>query len=178
MGRKRTGSWQHLYLCIALLICLVVSGCASYKENVETGATQVNGPHWRLLNNDGAHGDQKNPHGSANMPQTAEVLFNTGLSYADPRDPRKDYTKSVIVFKKLIQAYPNGVWADRSHILLDILQENTRLRKQSVDSQQENTRLRKQSVDSQQENTRLKQIIEQSKNVDIEIEQKKRESIK
>ncbi len=178
MGRKCTGSWQYLYLCIALLICSVISGCASYGENMETGAIQRDEPRWRLLNTDETQEDQKNHRASANMPPTAEVLFNTGLSYADPRDPRKDHNRSVAAFKKLIQTHPKSVWADRSHVLLDILQENARLRKQSTDSQQENARLRKQSTDSQQENARLKQIVEQSKNVDIEIEQKKRESIK
>jgi hypothetical protein len=164
MGRKCTGSWQYLYLCIALLICSVISGCASYGENMETGAIQRDEPRWRPLNNDERQEDQKNHRASANMPPTAEVLFNTGLSYADPRDPRKDHNRSVTAFKKLIQTHPKSVWADRSHVLLDILQENARLRKQSTDSQQENAR--------------LKQIIEQSINVDIEIEQKKRESIK
>ena len=163
MGRKCTGSWQYLYLCIALLICTVISGCASFGDNVENGTIQRNEPRCRLLNGDEAQEDQ-NLHASANMPTTAEVLFNTGLSYADPRDPRKDHNRSVTTFKRLIKEYPNSVWADRSHTLLDVLQENARLRKQSTDNQQENAR--------------LKQIIEQSKNVDIEIEQKKRESIK
>jgi hypothetical protein len=145
---------------------------------VENGTIQRNEPRCRLLNGDEAQEDQKNLHASANMPTTAEVLFNTGLSYADPRDPRKDHNRSVTTFKRLIKEHPKSVWADRSHILLDVLQENARLRKQSTDNQQENARLRKQSTDNQQENARLKQIIEQSKNVDIEIEQKKRESIK
>jgi hypothetical protein len=164
MGRKCTGSWQHLYLCIALLICTVISGCASYGDNVENGTIQRNEPRCRLLDGDEAQEDQKNLHASANMSRAAEVLFNTGLSYADPRDSRKDHNRSVTTFKRLIKEHPKSVWADRSHILLDMLQENARLRKQSTDNQQENAR--------------LKQIIEQSKNVDIEIEQKKRESIK
>lgn len=164
MGRKCTGSRQYLYLCIALLICTVISGCASYGDNVENGTIQRNEPRCRLLNGDEAQEDQKNLHASANLSTTAEVLFNTGLSYADPRDPRKDHNRSVTTFKRLIKEHPKSVWADRSHILLDVLQENARLRKQSTDNQQENAR--------------LKQIIEQSKNVDIEIEQKKRESIK
>lgn len=178
MGRKCTGSWQYLYLCVALLICSVIAGCASYADKVQAGTIQGNEPRWRPLSTDETQKDQQKLGASADMSPTAEVLFNTGLNYADPRDPRKDYNKSVAAFKRLLKEHPKSVWADRSHVVLDILQENARLKRQSADGIQETTRLKRQSVDAMQETTRLKQIIEQSKNVDIEIEQKKREAIK
>jgi hypothetical protein len=141
MGRKHTGAGQYIYVCIAFLICFVISGCvASDWRFFKTGDSQENQKN--LLSND-------------------EALFNTGLSYADPGNPVKDYDKSLTAFKRLVTEYPKSTWAYRGHIISEVLQESTKLKKQGADLSKENTK--------------LKEIIEQSKKVDIEIEKKKRE---
>ena len=130
---------------------------------------------WHLLRNDNpspGFGNQSSP---KSEPTGDEALFNTGLRFADPGNPTKDYNKSIATFKKLIAGYPKSTWAYRGHILLEILQENAKLKKQLGDLQLDNAKARKQGTDLQQENIRLKEIIEQSKKVDIEIEEKKRE---
>ncbi len=109
------------------------------------------------------------------MPGGDETLFNTALRFADPGNPSKDYNKSIVAFKKLITEYPKSTWSYRGHIILEILQENAKLKKQLGDLQLDNAKARKQGTDLQQEITKLKEIIEQSKKVDVEIEQKKRE---
>ena len=83
-----------------------------------------------------------------------EALFNMGLIYAHPGNPKKDYGKSLIFFKKLMKDYPKSPWIERTKIWIGMLQENEKLSR---------------SVEE------LNQVIEKSQQVDIEIEEKKRE---
>jgi len=90
-------------------------------------------------------------------PPGDEALFNMGLIYAHPGNPKKDYAKSLTIFKKLIKDYPQSSWVEQAKTWTGILQENEKL----------NQTIQK-----------LNQVIEESKQVDIEIEEKKREKAK
>jgi hypothetical protein len=144
-------------------------------ENVETKSTQRDVPRWHFLKADESQEDQQSKPSSEKTSLSDERLFDIGISYADPGNSTKDYNKSIATFKKLVTVHPNSIWVYRGHVISDILQENTKLKKQGTDLLQENTKLKKQGTDLLQENTKLKEIIEQSKKVDIEIEKKKRE---
>jgi tetratricopeptide (TPR) repeat protein len=87
---------------------------------------------------------------SPNRPPGDEALFNIGLIYAHPGNPKKDYGKSLSVFKKLTKDYPQSSCAEQAKIWAEVLQENET----------------------------LKQVIEKLKQVAIEIEEKKREKVR
>ncbi len=91
---------------------------------------------------------------SPRHPLEDEALFQMGLIYTHPGNPKKDYGKSMNYFKKLIKDYPQSSWSELAKIWTGMLQENERLT-QTVD--------------------KLNQTIEKSKQVDIEIEEKKKE---
>jgi tetratricopeptide (TPR) repeat protein len=91
---------------------------------------------------------------SPRHPLEDEALFQMGLVYAHPGNSKKDYGKSVSTFKKLMKDYPQSPWSDVAKIWTGMIQENERLN-QAVE--------------------KLSQTIEKSKQVDIEIEEKKRE---
>jgi tetratricopeptide (TPR) repeat protein len=79
-----------------------------------------------------------------------EALFNIGLIYAHFGNPKKDYAKSLDSFKRMINDYPKSPLVEQAKILVGVVQETLR----------------------------LNLIIEKSKQVDIEIEEKKREKAK
>jgi len=91
---------------------------------------------------------------SPRHPLEDEALFQMGLIYAHPGNSKKDYGKSINYFKKLMKDYPQSPWSDMAKVWTGMIQENERLN-QAVD--------------------KLNQTIEKSKQVDIEIEEKKRE---
>ena len=76
-----------------------------------------------------------------------EALFNMGLIYAHSGNPKKDFEKSIEFFKKLIKDYPESPLIEQSKIWVEVLQKNEE----------------------------LNQVIQKLKQVDIEIEEKKRE---
>jgi len=139
----------------------MLSGCAGSVGNMEAKTAQEDVTHWRFLKGNSSQEDQQNKLSSKRTSLSDERLFDIGISYADPGNSTKDYNKSITTFKKLIAEYPNSAWIYRSHVVSEILQENAKLKKQGIDLSQENAK--------------LKEIIEQSKQVDIEIEKKKRE---
>jgi TolA-binding protein len=87
-------------------------------------------------------------------PPADEALFNLGLIYAHPGNPKKDYGKSIGFFRKLIRDYPQNPLAVQARVWTGVLLENEKM-SQTIQ--------------------KLNQVIEESKQVDIEIEEKKRE---
>lgn len=86
-----------------------------------------------------------------------EALFNMGMIAIHFGNPKKDSVKSLGFLKKLIKDYPQSPWSDRAKVLLGVFQENEKLT---------------------QDIEKLRQVIERSKQVDIEIEEKRREKTK
>jgi tetratricopeptide (TPR) repeat protein len=79
-----------------------------------------------------------------------EALFNLGLVYAHEGNPKKDYLKSLDFFKRLIHDHPRSPLVEQAKIWVGLLQE----------------------YDS------LNQVIQKLKQVDIEVEERKREKAK
>jgi TolA-binding protein len=94
---------------------------------------------------------------SGKNPPGDEALFNMGLIYAHFGNPKKDYGKSLAFFKRMTIDYPQSPLAEQARIWIGMLQENEKL----------NQMIQK-----------LNRVIEESKKVDIEIEEKKREKAK
>jgi tetratricopeptide (TPR) repeat protein len=94
---------------------------------------------------------------SGQNPPGDGALFNMGLILAHPGNAKKDYAKSLGLFKRLIKDHPESPWADQAKTWVGVLQENEKLSRS---------------------NEELGLVIEKSKQVDIEIEEKKREKAK
>jgi len=76
-----------------------------------------------------------------------EALFSLGLIYAHLENPRRDYAKAIAYFQRLVKEFPKSPLAEEAKAWAGVLQEN-----QS-----------------------LKQVIEKTKEVDIAVDEKKRE---
>ena len=173
MGRKRTRTREFIYFCVVSLILLVCFGCTLLNEKQKT-EVKKDDPRRKeetskLLSEHRLRArallDQRDYVGSlkenqkvlslaGQNPPGDEALFNLGLIYAHAGNPKKDYDKSIVFFKKLAKEYPQSPFAAQARTWTGILQENEKLR-QTIQ--------------------KLNQVIEESKQVDIEIEEKKRE---
>ncbi len=170
MGGERGGARQQVYLFFALLILVSPSGC-SLSRRVESkiaarsvSATTVEEARKHLLLGRDflAKGDYENALrenekatslAGRNAPAD-EAIFLTGLIYAYPANPAKDYGKSIIYFKRLIKDYPKSELVKQAQTIVGLLQENDKHHK---------------TIE------RLNTIIEESKKVDRGIELRRRE---
>jgi tetratricopeptide (TPR) repeat protein len=87
---------------------------------------------------------------SAHRPPEDEALFNMGLIFAHSGNPKKDFGKSLDFFCRVVKDYPKSPLAEQAKIWIKVLQEHEG----------------------------LTQVIQKLKQVDIEVEEKKREKAK
>jgi outer membrane protein assembly factor BamD (BamD/ComL family) len=159
LGRKQTRTWMYLYLSIACMIFISLAGCATLKEmeaKRETPEYFITAQ--KLLDQGDYEGalreNEKVLSLYDNIPPGDEALFNIGLIYAHYGYPKRDYKKSLDLFKRLVKMFPQSPLARQAKLWIGILQENERLNREIEE---------------------LKKTIKKSKQVDIEIEEKKKE---
>ena len=196
MGRKPARKGKHVYLSVAGLILFSFFGCSTVEKTtvqleVITASAETNGMmnRARLETRKRENANAVEPQGakeqdgtkedtevhehllrgrnlfiqgdyegslkeykkvlslSANSPPGDTALFNMGLIYAHPKNPRRDLAMSLSVFQRLIKDYPQSPRAEQARIWVGLFQENEA----------------------------LKQLMEKSKQVDIDIEEMKKE---
>ena len=157
MGGKSSRARQHVYICITLLI-LFCGGCgASLKKEVPKGdvpkpnvvaeprpipeASPVTeepkealerreaNEYLMLAQNLMAKGDYEGSLRESqkvlgllnDQPPADTAIFNMGLIYAHPKNPKKDNKRAIYFFNRVIKGYPDSPWAEQARIWVGVL---------------------------------------------------------
>lgn len=176
MGRKRTRTWKHIYLSVTGLIIFSLAGCSHLKiieiqeKSPEPLTTAQNlfdqGDYKGALKE-----NQKILSAHNNRPPGDEALFNMGLIYAHNGNPERDYKRSLSLFKRLVKEFPQSPWARQAKIWIEVLQENEKLRGETEKFNAENEKC----------NAKIEELnatIKKTKEIDLEIDEKKKELAK
>ena len=158
MGGKRKRKGQCFYLCAACLIIISLAGCAALKEMKTSRDAREH------INTANALFDRGDYEGSLrenqkvislcdDSPPGDEALFNAGVIYAHHGYSRRDLQKSADFFKKLQRNFPHSPFAGRAKVFTGMLHDNERL-KREIEA--------------------LNKAIRKTKQVDMEIEEKKK----
>ena len=130
MGRERIRARKYFYFCVASLIFLPLFSCAVIKGHRESKELQeylLRGQ--KLLaqrNYDAAlEAYQKVLSLSPQKPPEDEALFSMGLAYAHFGNPKKDYKKSIDLFLRVLNDYPESRLAVQAKIWVGVLLEST-----------------------------------------------------
>ncbi|MBI4522737.1 MAG: hypothetical protein HY695_02865 [Deltaproteobacteria bacterium] len=169
MGREPTKQGEHVYVCFAVVMLLLCSGCAVAKKAAEKQDERQSILQAQKLLASGdytgsAKENEKLALRYARRPPGDEAIFNLGLIFADERNANKDYRKAIAFFKKVLMDYPESPLVPQAKIWVGVLEANQKL-SQAVQK-------------SRQEIERSKKMIEASKAVDLEIEKMRREKEK
>jgi TolA-binding protein len=108
-------------------------------------------------------------------PPADSALFNIGLIYAHPENPRRDNEKAVGSFNTVVDRYPQSQWVGQAKIWLGVLREAEKSRDDIERARVVIENFRQEVEKSRQVIEKSKQVIERSRQVDIEIEQKRRD---
>jgi hypothetical protein len=132
-------------------------------------------------------------------PPADAANYYIGLIHAHPQNPKRDRHKALAAFNRVVAGFPESPWLEQSKIWIGVLseaeeskqeierskqliektrQEAERSRQEAERSRQEAERSRQAAEKSKQEIERTNQILEKSRQVDIEIEQKRRDRVK
>ncbi len=129
MGRERTWAWKYVYFCIASLIFLSIFSCTVIKDaslRKEAQEHLLRGQ--KLLahrNYDGALEEYQKVlslHSTKYLED--EALFNMGLVYAHFGNPKRNYEKSLNLFLKILNDYPETNLLEQTKILVGVLLES------------------------------------------------------
>lgn len=185
MGRERSGTGKQICLCIALLMCFGPWACSlgrMLSPEVADTTGQEAGAHLALGRTylaRGEYGKALYENGKAaslagkDVP-VDEALFNIGLIHAHPANPARNYEKSELSFRRLIKDHPGSPMAEQAKIVMGLLREIAGLL-QEKDKLGRTTDHLNQVIDEQKKTVdKLNSLIDELKNVDIDVEQKKR----
>jgi outer membrane protein assembly factor BamD (BamD/ComL family) len=173
MGRKRSRQGKHLHLFLACLILIGISGC-----------TGVQG---MLAKPDYWQADQQLASGNytAALEQYREInrlyprasdegLFKIGCIYAHPKNPKRDYQKSLDVFRQLVTEHPRSNYREPTDTFIAILGELASRDRELTNRDRGAPALRRQVDSLEKQVETLQKQIEQMKEIDRSLEEKRR----
>jgi tetratricopeptide (TPR) repeat protein len=156
MGGKPSRSRQHVYIC-ATLLTVLLAGCALFKKEVpqakapepqvilepqvipeppvaveepkEVLERREASEYLTLAQNLLAKGDYEGSLRESqkvlallkDQPPADTAIFNMGLIYAHPKNPKKDNKRAIYYFSRVIKGYPDSTWAEQAKIWVGVL---------------------------------------------------------
>jgi len=183
MGASRFSPRTRGFIYFAVLIILAISGCSPVLEAVKEPTNRAH------VRNHIAESkklfEQGNYEASLKENEKAlslaggkspgdEALFHMGVTAAYSRNPQKDYPKSLVYFERLVREYPESKLLEQAKVWVQVLQEHQRVIQGKKALLQEKQILTHEKMAMAREKEKLNQAIEQSRKVDVEIEEKRR----
>jgi tetratricopeptide (TPR) repeat protein len=104
------------------------------------------------------------------------ALYNMGLIFACSLNPKKDYQKTLDTFKKLVSQYPYSSFAEEVKVWIQVLEEHQKIADERQKFLEENRNLTREREILSQEREKLKYTVEKSRQLDIEIEKRRRQN--
>jgi hypothetical protein len=192
MGGQHPRQRKHIFLYLAcwLGFLLVFTGCASlYSQQYdeEGGLFQQTTEAGRLLSE--ARSSFTKGDFSASFNKSREILtrfpqkygdralYMMGMIYADPEYIYAKHEISVYYFDRLVKEYPESAYKNQAKIWIGLLHQNINYAK-LVDKNIEQINSLKSELGSQKKQIKnLLNQIKQLKEIDLGIEEKKREAL-
>jgi tetratricopeptide (TPR) repeat protein len=104
------------------------------------------------------------------------ALYNMGLIFACSLNPKKDYLKALDTFKKLVSQYPYSSFAEEVKVWIQVLEEHQKIADERQKFLEEKLNLTREREILSQEREKLKYTVEKSRQLDIEIEKRRRQT--
>jgi hypothetical protein len=166
---------NSLLAAAALILCAFIAGCATMEQqppaiDSPTGNSILPSNFDQALKeNQRALAEGKGP------PDVA--LFNIGVVSAHSANPKKDYSRALLAFRSLVKDHPSSPRAEQAKIwiqALEQIQKNTEEIQKLAEEKRAVARERDLVV---QERNKLNYATEKSRQLDAEIEKRRRQSL-
>jgi len=191
MGRKYSRQRKHFFLYIACWMSLLIAGtgCVPYYNlyNDEPFSYHQYSEANQLLlqaklsfsSGDFLTSLKKNQEMLNRFPQKygSHALYMMGMIYANPENTYVNYEISIHFFKKLVKEYPESVFKDKAKIWIWLLNQNIDYA-EKVDKKSKRIDLLENKLKTEKkEIINLQNQIKRLKEIDLGIEEKKREAL-
>ena len=191
MGRKFSQQRKHFFLYIACWISFLLAGtgCVPYYNlyNDDPFSFQQNSEANQLLleaklsfsSGDFLTSLKKNQEMLNRFPQKygEHALYMMGLIYANPGYTYVNYDISIHFFEKLVKEYPESVFKNKAETWISLLNQNMDYA-EKVDKKNKRIDLLENELETEKkEIINLQNQIKRLKEIDLGIEEKKREAL-
>lgn len=105
------------------------------------------------------------------------ALFNIGLISAYSSNPKKDYPKALVSFRTLVSQYPQSPLAEQAKVWVLVLEEHQKITEDKQKLVEEKRSLTREREVLSLEREKLKYTAEKLRQVDIEIEKRRRQTL-
>lgn len=191
MGRKYSRQRKHFFLYIACWISFLLAGtgCAPYYNlyNDEPFSFDQHSEANQLLleaklsfsSGDFLTSLKKNQEMLNRFPQKygSHALYMMGMIYANPENTYVNYEISIHFFKKLVKEYPQSVFKDKAKIWIWLLNQNMDYAEKVDKKNKRIDWLENELKTGKKEIINLQNQIKRLKEIDLGIEEKKREAL-
>lgn len=191
MGRKHSRQGKHFFLYFAcwLSFSLAVAGCAPFQKPDRGEQLPLNTPseEKQLLlraKSSFSRGDfltslKENQEILNRFPEKYgdHALYALGLIYAYPEYPDANYETALTFFKKLIGEYPDSVFKNQAKIWISILNQTAEHEKERDKNNKQIDLLERALKAEKKQIKNLQNQIKSLKEIDLGIEEKKREAL-
>ena len=198
MGKKREKQGKYLFLYSACLLIIVIlsAGCATTLnfQNKRQGQKHLNLAE-KLISKGDYEGALKEYEEVVRLfPAVSpgdSALFHMGLIRAHPDNPWKDYEKALVCFQRLVRDFPDSALKDEVRVwvgaindlvlcerkIKDLEETASALINKSKDLEETASALKNKIKDLEGTASALKKQLNALKEIDIGIEEKKREDL-
>jgi hypothetical protein len=112
------------------------------------------------------------------------ALYNTGVLLAHPSNPKKDYPKAIHSFQTLIAEHPRSSLHEPAKTWIQVLEQQQKVAEQQQKVAEDRRKLaeEKRALDREremlsQERQKLNYATEKSRQLDLEIEKRRRQTL-
>lgn len=166
-GRQR--KYLHLFLAVALII-LIFGGCAGTRDQ-EKSRSRFLEPREHLRQGEYSQSLKLYQEVLRTYPELGDqALFKTGLIYAYPKNPARDYQKSIEYLQRVTREYTYSDFKEEAETIIHLINEVSNEDKKARNLQRQVEALERQ-IDA------LERQIAQMKEIDFNLEEKKRKRV-
>src|SRR5262245_59567105 len=176
-------SLRLLSVALPLLLGCFISGCSTITES-SGQATGSSGAVIIPSNFDQALRENQKAF-AEHRGQPDVALYNIGVSSAHSANPKKDYLKAIASFRTLVKEHPSSPRAEPAKIWLEaleqyhqVLEDGQKLADEKRALARDRDHLMKERDQLAQERNKLNYAIEKSRQLDAEIEMRRKQSLK
>ena len=105
------------------------------------------------------------------------ALFNLGVTSATSQNPKKDYLKALQSFKALVAQHPRSPFAEQAKVWIQVLEEHQKVAEERQKLMEEKRALTRERELLSQEREKLRYTEEKSRQLDLDIEKRRRRSL-
>ncbi len=112
-----------------------------------------------------------------NKGQPDVALYNIGVIFAHSANPKKDYSRALLSFKTLIKDHPSSPRAEPAKVWIQAIEQNQKATEEGHKLTEDKRALARERDQLTQERNKLNYAIEKSRQLDAEIEKRRKQSL-